>query len=889
MEKISSLALPPNYKPIPVPDAPAISQALLLARALRPLARQVAIGLWKILDETATVERIAKTGVWLPVLKPESELWLDVALVFDSSPSMCLWQRLGMDVYRLLARYGEFRDVRIWRLQHTVGKVELTCRKGILHKPSELLTGDRRRLIVVVSDCVAPAWHDGTMRRLIATWSEKLPVVVFHVFPERLWSRTSLARSVTVELQGKQFGLPNHDLKPFARSVWDRERLQASLKQPNLVRLPVVTLEQDLLSSWARVVAGDRRSRSLGIVWDAQPAKQKSSIQSSSVKDRIDSFLLRSSPLSRDLAALLVSAPVITLPIVRLIKQSMLPHASAVHIAEVLMSGLLKVSGDQTPTFENAERIAYELVDDEVRDRLRAGSLVVEAFDVFEKVSAYVAQGLGKSVNEFWALLRSPGAGKSSEETEFLNAFATVSARILRGLGSEFEAIANSLAPPSIAEQESTKESDFPLEDLEYEVAKLIDFPPLQSCEYESATITAILDRFDFETACFATPDPSPHGNKAYQKLLENYLLATIPTDSTVDQVIEDIFHAYPDPPVPIPSLRLRTLDHRRKVAEIVKDICLDGHLFEILIEQLCERDPQARAVLLEGNIFRRQAVAWGYTEILSRDAGEEIGLDMIAIPGGSFTMGAPESEPESGSDERPQHEVTLQPFYLGRYPITQAQWREVAGYSPVEKDLDPDLSRFKRENRPVERVSWDDAQEFCKRLSARTGKDYRLPSEAEWEYACRAGTETPFHFGETITTELANYDGNFTYNNGLEGEYRYDGNFAYNNGPKGEYRQQTTDVGLFPANEWGLHDVHGNVWEWCEDDYHSSYEGAPDDGSAWVERDRRETNRVLRGGSWDLIPRGCRSANRYDDSRGSRDGSIGFRVCCVPPRALPS
>jgi formylglycine-generating enzyme required for sulfatase activity len=271
--------------------------------------------------------------------------------------------------------------------------------------------------------------------------------------------------------------------------------------------------------------------------------------------------------------------------------------------------------------------------------------------------------------------------------------------------------------------------------------------------------------------------------------------------------------------------------------------------------------------------IDRHRSVAWGYTETLSSDTDEEVGLDVIAIPGGSFMMGAPESEPESNSDERPQHEVILQPFYLGRYPVTQAQWRVVAGYPPVDRELDPDPSEFKGDQRPVESVSWEDAQEFCKRLSARTGKDYRLPSEAQWEYACRAGTDTPFHFGETITTELANYDGKYT----------------YHNGPKGENRDQTIEVGRFPGNEWGLYDMHGNVWEWCEDDYHESYKGAPDDGSAWVERERLETNRVLRGGSWFDLPWYCRSAFRRNNSRDNRNFSLGIRVCCVPPRTFPS
>jgi formylglycine-generating enzyme required for sulfatase activity len=242
-----------------------------------------------------------------------------------------------------------------------------------------------------------------------------------------------------------------------------------------------------------------------------------------------------------------------------------------------------------------------------------------------------------------------------------------------------------------------------------------------------------------------------------------------------------------------------------------------------------------------------------------------EISLDMMAIPSGSFQMGDESKSPGS------QHEVTLQPFYLGRFAIIQAQWRVVSGYELIKQKLNPDPSRFKGDNLPVDSITWQDAQEFCHRLSAKTGKKYRLPSEAEWEYACRAGTLTPFHFGETISSELANYDGTET----------------YNDEPKGEYRCKTTVVGIFPANGWGLHDMHGNLWEWCEDDWHGSYEGAPNDGSAWVKLDQKNTSKVVRGGSWINDPYYCRSASRIN--RNDACNNVGFRVVCEPPRILLS
>jgi formylglycine-generating enzyme required for sulfatase activity len=251
-----------------------------------------------------------------------------------------------------------------------------------------------------------------------------------------------------------------------------------------------------------------------------------------------------------------------------------------------------------------------------------------------------------------------------------------------------------------------------------------------------------------------------------------------------------------------------------------------------------------------------------GRAEFFTEDLGNNVVLEMVAIPGGQFLMGSPENELERKDSESPQHTVTLQPFFMGKFPITQAQWAAVAVLEKVKIDLELDPSKFKGANRPVECVSWNDAIEFCARLSNKTGKNYRLPSEAEWEYACRAGTTTPFYFGETITTDLANYDGNYTYGSGI----------------KGQYREQTTDVGIFPANPFGLFDMHGNIWEWCQDEWHENYNEAPADGKARIS-DNYNHSRLLRGGSWSVNPGSCRCAVRYDDYPGHNYYNIGFRV----------
>ena len=253
---------------------------------------------------------------------------------------------------------------------------------------------------------------------------------------------------------------------------------------------------------------------------------------------------------------------------------------------------------------------------------------------------------------------------------------------------------------------------------------------------------------------------------------------------------------------------------------------------------------------------------------------GNKVKLRMVLMPGGSFIMGASESELDSYDEESPQHEVHLEPFCLGKYPITQAQWRFVAGLAPVEIALEPAPSNFKGDYHPVEQVSWYEAVEFCQRLCVYTGKAYQIPSEAQWEYACRATTTTPFHFGNTITTELVNYWGTHDKKTAPSMSSRY--------GSVGEYRETTTPVDYFKvANAFGLCEMHGNVWEWCADQWHHNYEGAPIDGSVWLSEEKGAAC-VIRGGGWSDTPDYCRSASRFYLTPDDRSNVIGFRVCCL-------
>lgn len=245
---------------------------------------------------------------------------------------------------------------------------------------------------------------------------------------------------------------------------------------------------------------------------------------------------------------------------------------------------------------------------------------------------------------------------------------------------------------------------------------------------------------------------------------------------------------------------------------------------------------------------------------------GQGVNLEMVFIPSGEFLMGSSNSDSHREKDESPQHKVNINSFYVSKYPITQLQWKIVSSFPKVTRNLKSKPAQFRGDNLPVERVSWFDAQEFCKRLSKYTGRNYRLPTESEWEYACRGNTETAFSFGDIITQEVANFAGSSK---------------SDTKSKEIKTEKRTTSVDNYYPNPFGIYDVHGNVWEWCEDNYTSSYTHKPKDGSAYLTSTGNQ-NRVVRGGSWSLPSHYARSAKRNNYAPDSSYNFIGFRVVCV-------
>ncbi|NEN89935.1 MAG: SUMF1/EgtB/PvdO family nonheme iron enzyme [Okeania sp. SIO3H1] len=355
-------------------------------------------------------------------------------------------------------------------------------------------------------------------------------------------------------------------------------------------------------------------------------------------------------------------------------------------------------------------------------------------------------------------------------------------------------------------------------------------------------------------------PQPQPQPNKTRRQIL---ILGGLAGSGFVAAILSRGFGNKPSPeiissPQPIPETTPENIPAPQPTPEKTPEI--------ISTPQPTPAPPPPPQPKIPIQIFTTVTVNRRGETISSREGKAEVmtenfngvSLEMVKIPGGRFLMGSPETEAGRDDDESPQHYVDVPEFFMGKYPVTQAQWEAVMGNNP---------SRFKGASRPVENVSWNDATDFCQKLSQITGKKYSLPSESQWEYACRAGTSTPFYFGETITSELVNYNGNF----------------PYADAPKGIYREETTDVGIFPPNSFGLYDMHGNVWEWCQDVWHDNYNGAPTDGTAW-ETGGASNRRMLRGGCWNLNSRYCRCAGRINYFADFFNYNRGFRIVSSSP-----
>lgn len=935
--------------PFQVPAAPALANKLQISRALRPLMRKVPSSSRRILDVEATVNHIVdalivEQEIWVPITKPQPERWLNFELVVEENRSSFIWQETINELSQILENYGIFHTVRTWNLSsdHQENLQLVSRKKGhqknhCQYNYRELYHSNRRGLILLISDCLSTIWQQKTIYKWLQKWSNQSPTAIMQLFPERLWLSSELGLGYKVKLSAFNPGEPNSKL--ICGEDLDIEQA---------LNLPIITLEPESLKQWAKVVAGYGRIQTPAIVLDLDFVEQqvnKTEISQSleaSPEVIVDRFLATASPTAQRLAGLMAAVPV-SLPVVHLIQKTMLPKSTPVNVAEVFLSGMIERKKDVSSSvyihkeeIKNREVSEYDFVP-EVRKLLNQAMRLAETEKVLDVVSEYIADKMGLSIKSFTALLLNL-PDFSLEKQEKLLPFAHVAVEVLRNLGGKYADLAEEIKTNKLPKILDNNHPLFQLFAGEYTCAvkwggetgtwhegtELLSISPQGKVKFRSRLGLAVIENLQTEeqklswsfdnnrTAASITFQENSENSyfwSGYQtgKLFEGWL--NYPNEGRIDfrgylSNFEDRILRASGETCPsgfslvtykeaienkdVLSRKLETWD----IARLAGGGSMDGSGYNSKIRQederglghsLCKRLKlgviQFTIATVERHLDKQEE--WiikrqqGQAERIIEVLAEGIELELIEIPTGTFWMGAPKKELESSINERPQHQVTVPSFYMGRYPITQAQWKAVAALPQVNRELELDPSNFKGANRPVEGVSWDDAIEFCDRLSQHTGKSYRLPSEAEWEYACRAGTSTPFHFGETITSELANYNATQTYGAGM----------------KGTYREETTEVGSFGvANAFGLYDMHGNVWEWCLDGWHRNYEGAPTDGSAWLndnELSEKQGYTVLRGGSWDSLPVFCRSAYRLNPSRVSHDNDLGFRVVCAAGRII--
>jgi formylglycine-generating enzyme required for sulfatase activity len=816
-----------------------------LLRALAPLLRRRPDPARLRLDEAATEEAYAQSRLLLPVMVPaQGAAFSDVVVLVDGGLSMEVWRQQAEELRQVLASSQVFARVR--RVALDPATLPAGGAEGRLRSVAQLLPGGSP-LLLMMSDTAGRHWWDGRMLKALEACGRLCPTAILQPLPPWQWGRTALAVGERVAVRNAHPGAANS--RYVAELLAEGE---SPVTGGSALPVPVLRLDRLSLAIWSAVVMGDPTCASSGVLLpekrerekrrkdllgerDLQaPAPAPAPLDREGAKERWRAFQELASPEAQRLLRLMATAPVLTLPIIALLKDAMVPDATGpLPIAEVLISGLVARRGAQRPALSAAEppplpdQLQFEVlpvVAALLRERLSAA----DRLDVIRRISSLVERRWNRVVGQpsFEAVLFDP-ATAPPERFAGVVQFAAVTARLLEGLPGQRARVfaerirqGSGLPPPA-----SPWPASMVFEERAFDTAQLLTARPLETMHVVSARFVEV------ET---------------------------------------------------------------RRIAFITAAVTSTGGVRR--------QDAEARAF---HEPLRRDTLPFGATA----ERGDPLTLTLVQLPAGEFRMGSAEGEEGGYSDEKPLHRVELASFFMGQTPITQAQWREVAQWTERTgerwgRQLNPSPSRFQAagkgearllegeastDQRPVERVSWEEALEFCHRLSQRTGRSYMLPSEAQWEYACRAGTTTPFAFGETLTPELANYNGNYT----------------YANGPKGEDRAQTTPVGMFPANAWGLHDMHGNVWEWCLDDWHQSYEEAPEDGSAWLINqtgldrgkgagrrpnakesggDGTETgDKLLRGGSWFIHPGSCRSACRGLNAAVHAYDSVGFRVVCLP------
>ncbi|MCP4702949.1 MAG: SUMF1/EgtB/PvdO family nonheme iron enzyme [Gammaproteobacteria bacterium] len=930
--KTSETAPVGRARPFRVPAMPMLPDSLRLGRALRPLMRRTPSRIRQTLDEAGTVRQIAERKLWLPVFQNTPERWLELALVVDAGASMTFWEPVINELRRLLERHGAFRDVRLWRMQHENDSLKFykVNVQGQLGHPRELLDQTGRRLIWVLSDFVAPWWRQDKSRIFswLRIWSVRQPVALVQMLPQRFWPRSALGAAIRVNLRGGAPGLPNKRLRTDLDCTSARKNKRLHLAcRADALKFPVLTLEPEVLGFWARLLAGQGNVWTAGVVWTEKrqsDTKERAKSKQIDARLRLDNFLMIASPPARELAAYLAAVP-LTLPIMRLVQQVMLPHSRQVHLAEVFLGGLLARVDRHLQEDERETRPLFVLYDfhQGIRERLLDSLPVSKVLQTARKMAIAIEQRLGQSA-DFLALLTSAG-GRISLDRHNLP-FAKVRLAVLRRLGGEYGEQARTLAhgvrlledafgkqkvqPPSMRSlpggiffmgdnksgwgSEKSEKPAHPVILSGFSIGR----HPVTFEEYDLFCESAKREkpgdqgwgRGKRPVINVSWDDAAAYCEWLSEQTKQAYRLLTEAEWEYACRAGSETAYCFGDDENLLAEYAWYGGDGKKGSTHPVGEkkpnafglYDMHGNVWEWVRDwygkyskdvQTDPSDPETGT----GRVFR--GGGWGdspryvRSAVRGRNAPDSRGYydvgfrlartnprpsypftfpEMVRIPEGTFKMG---DENISG-EEKPVHGVTLDSFSIGRYPVMFAEYDQFCEAAKREKPKDEGWGRDKR---PVINVSWDDAAAYCEWLNTQTKEKYRLLTEAEWEYACRAGSETAYFFGND-EERLRDYAW-------------YSRNSAGKTHPVGEKK----------PNAYGLHELSGNVWEWVHDRY-GGYSGEAQTNPTGPETG---SSRVMRGGGWSLGAGSCRSAYRFYWPPDNRDHYLGFRLARTHP--LPS
>ncbi|ULB43657.1 CHAT domain-containing protein [Limnospira fusiformis KN01] len=584
---------------ISVPDAPSLREPLTLARALKPLMRRVSGGRDWVIDEVATSEQIASQGIWIPVLRPRLEPWLDLDLVIEDSLSMLLWRHTLRDLEKLLKNYGIFRDVRVWSLL-TDNPEAVKIRRGIgatakhqaPRSPKELIDPTGRRLVIVVSDCVSKVWREGKMTPILDLWAKRGLMAILQMLPEWMWKRSGLGWEALVRLQGLNPGDWNQNLKVDEFPLWWDEEVAHSV-----VKVPIFTLEPESVGTWARLLAGKGKVWAAGYLFKYAEHQRRRRRPNSggelTAEKRVNGFRATASRVGRKLAGLLAAAPVITLPVVRLIQENLLKESLPVHVAEVFLGGLLQpiseINIDTDP-----ELVQYDFMPG-VRELLLESMPVDETVSVIDEVTNYVAKNLGFAVEDFGAILKNPQQLGDGAVQENAIAFARVTAQVLRSLGGAYIEYAEQLESSSVVEEPP---------------------PPTEEPEPEENQQTALLQFW----AQLLQAEMEGDTAAVHQVMRENMGLIVPELGDIIAQSI--------------PELLAQNPGQAEEIAQLVENTCISIQEFpygryaetleiairgyDALLALGADNSAKARTLTNLGNVYRNQAELLGIDPIVN-------------------------------------------------------------------------------------------------------------------------------------------------------------------------------------------------------------------------------------------------------------------------------